>query len=127
MFFHAFQNEGFSFWKGRAGSHLLEKFSVSFAFEFWIRSESLSLPDGPARVTASSMASKGIDDLCALACRIVKGKYLCLPYSHEIFNRVTCLVISCLKFCRNTAFRCAEILWDDLVKVVKGNGTESSH
>lgn len=87
VFFHPFQNEDFSFWKGRAGCHLLEKFSVLFAFKFWIRSEPLSPPYGPAQVTTSSVAREGIDDLlCVLACRIVEGKYLCLLYSHEIFN-----------------------------------------
>lgn len=55
------------------------------------------------------------------------GMYLCFLHSHEIFNWVTCFVISCLKLCGNRVFRCAETLWDELVKVVKGIGTGSSH
>lgn len=114
-----------SFWKGRAGCHLLEEFSVSFTLKFWIHSEPLmALP----QVTTSSMASKGIDDLLyVLACGNVEGKYLCLLYSHEIFNWVTCFVISYLKLYRNRAFESAETPWDELVKGVKGNCTGSSH
>lgn len=74
MFFYPFQNEDLSFWKGRAGCLLLVKFSVSFAFKFWIHSEPLFPPDGLAQVTTSSMASEGTDLLCVLTHRIVEGK-----------------------------------------------------
>lgn len=95
MFFHPFQNEDFSFWNRRAVCHLLEKFSVSFAFEFWIHSEPLSPPDALHRSQEAAWPGKALMTGVCWHVELCKGsKYLCLLYSHEWVSGLLCHKLS---------------------------------